>query len=412
MSHWRLWLSFLVVLVVVSGGAFTAGVEADRSGLVPGSVRVEPTDLNKQFSVFWQAWGLVHDNFVGRPKIDDQSLTYGAVQGMVDSLGDTGHTRFLNPQEASLQLTDIAGQFEGIGAQIGERDGYPLIIAPLDGSPAEKAGIQAGDVIVQVDGQSVSGLSIDKIVSMVRGPKGTTVKLTVIHPGQGTLTEIAVQRDTIQIHPISWTMLPGTKIAHLRITEFSATANQDLVGALKEIRSAGGQGVVVDVRNNPGGLLDQAVSVSSQFLSSGNVLVEENSKGERKPTRVTPGGQATDIPLVVLTNLGSASAAEIFAGAMQDQKRGQLVGDTTFGTGTVLTPFPLSDGSMLLLGTSQWLTPNGRQIWKQGVTPDVKVPLPAGVTPLTPAKEKGMTPDQLQASGDTQLLKAVELLTK
>ena len=412
MTRWRLWLLFFVLLIVASSGAFTAGVEAERSGLVPGSIHVEPTDITQQFSVFWQAWGLVHEHFVDRSTVSDQSLTYGAIQGMVDALGDTGHTRFLNPQEASFQMSDIAGKFDGIGAQIGERDGYPVVIAPLDGSPAEKAGIQAGDIIVQVNGERVSGLSIDKIVSMVRGPKGTAVTLTVIHTGQTALTEITVQRDTIQVHPVSWAMIPGTKLAHLRISEFSATTNQEVLAALREIRANGGQGLVVDVRNNPGGLLDQAVSVSSQFLSSGNVLIEQDAKGDRKPTSVIQGGQATDIPIAVLVNMGSASAAEIFAGAMQDQKRGQLVGDTTFGTGTVLTPFSLSDGSMLLLGTSQWLTPSGRQIWKQGVTPDVKVALPSGATPLTPAREKGMTEDQIRSNTDAQLLKAIEILSK
>lgn len=412
MFRWRQWLLLLFALLIVSSAAFTAGVEVERSGLMPGAVRVEPSDINQQFSVFWQAWELVHQHFVDRSAVSNQSLTYGAIQGMVDALGDTGHTRFLNPEEASFQLSDIAGKFDGIGAQIGERDGYPMIVSPLDGSPAEKAGIKAGDIIVQVNGQSVAGLSTDKIVSLVRGPKGTSVTLTVIHQGETALTDITVQRDTIQVHPVSWAMIPGTNVAHLRISEFSATANQELMDALKAIRAAGGQSVVLDVRNNPGGLLDQAVSVSSQFLTSGNVLVEQDANGERKPTPVLKGGQAPDIPMVVLVNLGSASAAEIFAGAMQDQKRAQLVGDTTFGTGTVLTPFSLSDGSMLLLGTSQWLTPSGRQIWKQGVTPDVKAPLPTGTTPLTPAREKGMTADQVRASNDTQLLKAVDLLAK
>lgn len=411
-SSFRKWLLLVVVLLVVSASAFGAGIAVDRSGALPGSLHAQPDDVSSRFSVFWEAWGLVHDHFVDRSKLDDKTLTYGAVQGMVESLGDTGHTRFLNPQDASFEASDLSGSFEGIGAQLGEKDGYPVIIAPLDGSPAERAGILAGDVIVQVNGQSVAGVSVDKVVGLVRGPKGSSVTLTVIHPGQSALTEVSIQRETIQVHAVTWTMIPGTRVAHLRMSQFTATVNQELISALKEIKGAGAQALVVDVRNNPGGVLEQAVAVTSQFLSSGNVLLEQDADGKRKPTPVSPGGLATDIRMVTLINLGSASAAEIFAGAIQDQKRGQLVGDTSFGTGTVLTPFPLSDGSVLFLGTSEWLTPGGREIWKQGIAPDVRVSLPSGVTPLSPSKEKGMTPEQVQASGDAQLLKAVELLGK
>lgn len=412
MGRWRQRLLALLILIAVAGSAFTAGIEAERSGVVPGAVRVEPPELVNQFSVFWQAWDLVHEHFVDRTALDSKSLTYGAIEGMLASLGDTGHTRFLNPEEAAFQTSDIAGQFEGIGAQLGQKDGYPVIVAPLDGSPAEKAGLQAGDIIVQVNGQPVAGASLDKVVGMVRGPEGTTVKLTIIHPGQSSLTEVTVQRAKIQVHAVSWATIPGTKLAHLRISQFTATTNQELVAAIKEIRAAGAQGLVVDVRSNPGGLLDQAVSVTSQFLSSGNVLVDQDAQGDRKPIPVQSGGQATDIPMVTLINLGTASAGEIFAGAIQDYRRGQLVGETTFGTGTVLSGFNLSDGSVLLLGTSEWLTPNGRQIWKQGIAPDVTVPLAPGIMPITPAKENGMTLEQLRSSGDAQLLKAMEILGK
>jgi carboxyl-terminal processing protease len=412
MSRLRPFLLSLFVLVVVASGAFAAGVAAERSGIAPGAVRVQPPELEDEFSVFWQTWQLVHENFVGRSTLDDDTLAGGAVDGLVASLGDTGHTRFLNPEEAAFQASEIAGEFEGIGAQMGMRDGYPVIVAPLDGSPAERAGLLAGDVIVEVNGQPVAGMSLDRIVAMVRGPKGTTVTLSVIHSGENSISEITVERDKIQVHPVSWIQIPGTQLGHLRISQFTATANQELVKAVREMRAAGIQGLVVDVRSNPGGLLDQAVSVTSQFLSSGYVLVEEDAQGNRKPTPVVPGGQATDLPMVTLIDLGTASAAEIFAGAMQDQKRGQVVGETSFGTGTVLTPFSLSDGSVLLLGTSQWLTPGGRQIWKQGIAPDVRVTTPAGAGHLTPARMRGMTPEQFRASGDAQLLKAVELLTQ
>lgn len=410
--RWRQWLALLIVLAFISTSAFAAGVAAERSGIVPGAVRVQPPELVDRFSVFWQAWGLVHDHFVARSLLDDRELTYGAVQGMVSALGDGGHTRFLPPDEATIEMGDLSGKFEGIGAQLGERNGFPVIVAPLDGSPAERAGVQAGDVIVNVDGQPVAGLTLDRIVGMIRGPKGTTVRITVLHPGESSLTELTIQRDTIPLHSVSWAMIPGTKAAHLRISQFSANAKEELLAAIKEARSAGAEGLVVDVRRNPGGQLDQAISVSSQFLTSGNVLIEQDADGNREPMSVEPGGVATDLPLVTLIDLGTASAAEIFAGAMQDHKRGPVVGETSFGTGTVLSPFALSDGSVLLLGTSQWLTPSGRQIWKQGIVPDVMVPLPAGAEPLTPAREKEMTAEQVLSSGDAQVLKAIELLTR
>ncbi len=410
MARWRQLFLAIIVLVLVSGSAFTAGVTAERSGILPGSVHSEPADLADQFSVFWQAWDLVQHRFVDRSAVDPRNMTYGAIEGMLGALGDTGHTRFLTPDEASQQSSDISGQFQGIGAELGQKDGYPMIVAPLDGSPAQRAGVLAGDILVAVDGQQVAGMSTDRVVRMVRGPEGSKVTLTVIHPGEMSLTEITIVRAKIQVHPVSWGMIPGTRVALLRLSQFNANINQELLDALKEIRSAGAQGVVVDVRSNTGGLLDQCISVTSQFLPGGNVLVEQDAQGNRKPVAALSGGKATDLPVVVLINRGTASAAEIFAGALQDNQRGKLVGETTFGTGTVLSSFPLSDGSALLLGTSEWLTPNGRQIWKHGIEPDVTVPLDAGVAPITPRSMTGMTPDQLRSANDAQLMKALELL--
>jgi len=410
MGRWRRILLAFALLVVVSVSSFSAGVSAERNGLIPGAVRVEPPAVAQQFSVFWQAWDLVEKHFVDRSAVDPRNMTYGAIEGMLSALGDPGHTRFLTPDEAKMQATDISGQFEGIGAELGQKDGVLIIVAPLDGSPAQKAGIQAGDAILAVDGRQVAGMSLDQVVRMVRGPKGTKVTLTVIHPGASTTTDITIVRDRIEFPAVSWTMIPGTRVAHIRISQFSANVNRDLQAAIKDIKAAGAQGLVVDVRSNTGGLLDQCIAVTSQFLSSGNVLLEQDAQGNRRAQAVQPGGLATDIPMVVLINRGTASAAEIFAGAIQDHQRGKLVGETTFGTGTVLSSFTLSDGSALLLGTSEWLTPNGRQIWKHGIDPDVVVQMPAGGTPLTPSNEKDMTPEQIRSASDPQVLKALELL--
>ena len=210
---------------------------------------------------------------------------------------------------------------------------------------------------------------------------------------------------------MTWQQLPGTTIAHLRITAFSQGISQELQKALTDIRKQGMTAVVLDLRNDPGGLLDEAVNTASQFLSSGNVLEEKNAQGRITPVPVKPKGMATDLPMVVLINGGTASAAEITAGALQDAHRATLVGETTFGTGTVLNEFQLSDGSALLLATEEWLTPAGCVIWHKGIAPDVTVSLPANTAPLIPEAERGMTTDQLHASGDEQLLRAIDVLS-
>jgi carboxyl-terminal processing protease len=400
--RWYGWVAALLILMFVSGTAFTAGVTAERGNLLPGSIRVEPTELQEQFSIFWEAWELVERHYVDRSAVDSRQMTYGAISGMIDALGDDGHTRFMTPEEMALQSSDIMGRFYGIGAELGQRDGHPVIVAPMDGSPAEQAGIQAGDIIVEVDGQPVAGMSLDQIVRMIRGPEGVPVRLAVIHPGQMELVEITIVRAQIQVNPVSWAMIPGTDVAHLRLSAFNANANERLLQSVREIEAAGASGMVVDMRNNTGGLLDQAVLVTSQFLSGGNVVLEQDAQGNRRSIPVERGGIATDIPIVVLINRGTASGAEIFAGAMQDYQRGSLVGETTFGTGTVLSTFSLSDGSAMLLGTSQWLTPEGRQIWRVGIAPDEELPMPLNVLP----------PEDFGASEDVQLLRAVEMLTQ
>jgi carboxyl-terminal processing protease len=242
------------------------------------------------------------------------------------------------------------------------------------------------------------------------GPAGTSVTLTILHAGTGRMQDVTLVRANITLDNVTWQRLPGTTVAHLRIVAFSQGVAGDLKQTLAEIQQAELAGLVLDLRANPGGLLDEAVSTASQFLDTGDVLLVKDAQGQTTPIPVEPGGVATGIPLVVLINGGTASAAEIVAGALQDAQRAKLVGETTFGTGTVLNEFPLSDGSVLLLATQEWLTPKGRVIWHQGLSPDVTVPLPPDVAPLLPATERDLTPAQLQNSGDVQVLRALELL--
>ena len=397
-------------LFLLTSVAFGAGVVFGGSGLLfkPGIVRAaeQPTE----FEVFWEVWTLVERNFVDREVLEPTQLTYGAINGLINALGDEGHTRFLTPEEANRQRTDISGSFFGIGARVGVREGLPIIVAPFDGSPADNAGVKAGDIIIEVDKEDVTSLPLNEVIDRIRGEKGTEVILTVFRQDTNESLEISIIRDEIEIPAATWAMIPGTDVALIRLNQFSANLNEELVEAVQSAEAGGATGLVVDVRNNPGGLLVQAIEVTSQFLEAGNVLLQEDADGNRESFPVEPNGVATDIPMVVLINRGSASSSEIFAGAIQDQQRGQVVGETTFGTGTVLRPFELEDGSALLLGTSQWLTPNGRLIRKQGIEPDVIVDMPIGADLLSPLELREATVSSLLESEDVQLLKALELL--
>jgi carboxyl-terminal processing protease len=386
---------------------FIGGVQADRAGLLPGVPSTEPADVTETFSVFWQAWNLVQRHYVERPSIDPTKMTRGAIEGMLDSLGDTGHTRFLSPDDVKAEQDALAGRLEGIGAEVSMRDGQPVVVAPIPGSPAQQAGIRPGDAIVRVDGQDVGDLTVEQVVNLVRGPAGTSVTLTLLHQGETTLSDVTITRAQITVPSVSWAMLPGTTVAQILVSQFSENTGKDLVSALGDAKTGGATALALDLRNDPGGIRDEAITVASQFLRDGNVLIERDAAGTETPYPVVSGGVALDVPLVVLVNQGTASSAEIVAGAIQDGQRAKLVGATTFGTGTVLSQFSLSDGSAIFLGTAEWLTPNGRQIWHHGITPDVPVALPTGATALIPNQVSSMTADQLQASQDTQLLRAL-----
>lgn len=394
----------LMIMLAFGVGTVVGGIT------VATAVAQSNPDTPKDFAVFWEAWAIIQAHFIDRDVLDTKELTYGAIQGLVTALGDDGHTTFLTPSALERQQSAMAGSFSGIGAQLGMKEGLPVIIAPIDDSPAAEAGIKPGDIILGVDGEDVTSLSLDEIVDKVRGPAGTEVVLTLLREGESSSIEVKLVRREIKVAAVSWTMVPGTKVALVRLNQFSATAKAEIVEAYKALKAAGAESMILDIRNNPGGLLTQAISVTSQFLKNGNVLQEENAQGRRRAFRVESGGVATEIPMVVLINPGSASSSEIFAGAIQDHERGQLIGETTFGTGTVLQTFTLEDGSALLLGTSQWLTADGRLIRKQGIKPDVEVVLPADGEFLTPTLIKELTADEVATSGDAQLLAGLKAL--
>lgn len=401
---------YAVIILVALLGGVSAGVGAERAGWIPGATQHEPADVAQTFGVFWETWSLVQEKFVDRSAVKPQLMTYGAIQGMLDALGDVAHTRFLSPDDLQKEREALQGQLEGIGAELVVRNGVTTVLAPIPGSPAQNAGLRPGDIIVRVDGQEVAGLTLEDIVNKVRGPRGTSVTLTVIHSGDADLTDLTITRAQITVPNVTWTKSPGANIAHVLISQFGERATDELVAALKDARSSGATAVILDLRNDPGGLRDEAIGVASQFLGDGNVLIEQDSQDKRTDFPVKPGGLGLNIPLAVLINEGSASSAEIVAGALQDHQRGKLIGTTTFGTGTVLGTFDLSDGSAVLLGIAEWFTPNGRQIWHRGIDPDIKVSLPNGASPLIPQVESAMTASQLQSSSDAQLLRALQEL--
>jgi carboxyl-terminal processing protease len=359
------------------------------------------------YELIKQAWDDIQTKYVDQSVVSSQLLAYGAISGMVDSLGDTGHSVFLTPAEVQQENQAIAGKLDGIGAEVSEKNGNVVVVAPIDGSPAQKAGLQSGDIILKVDGTAVTG--VQDAVTHIRGTPGTSVTITIINTA-GTTLDLTIVRAEIHINSVVWQMLPGTTIADLRISSFSDGTSAALDTALAAIKAQGATAIVLDLRDNPGGLLNEAEGVASRFLIGGDVLEEKDINGNIKKDAVLSNVTKTELPMTVLVNGGTASAAEIVSGALQDRGRAKVIGQNTFGTGTALVGFSLTDGSEVVLGVSEWLTPSGKSIWHTGLTPDTVVTLATGVAPLLPEAIKGMTAAQLQASGDTQLLDAINLL--
>jgi carboxyl-terminal processing protease len=409
------------LLAVVLVATFGAGIGVGRIDLSgpSGPPNAAPTGAgpsgsatpDQEFDLIRQAWDAIHQNYVAASTLDDQKLAYGAIDGLTEAVGDTGHTAFLTPEDRATNSSALSGSYVGIGVEVDTTDaGLPLIVGVFRGSPADAAGLHSGDVVTAVDARPTTGEDLDTVVSWVRGEAGTAVTLT-IQPGDGgKLREVRIVRADVHIQPVSWSMVAGTTTAMLRLEQFSTGAAAELRKAIGELKAAGADRIVFDLRGNPGGYVNEAVAVASEFLSSGTVYIERNAKGEEKASNVKSGGTATDIPLVVLVDGGTASAAEIVAGAIQDAGRAKIVGQQTFGTGTVLGEFPLSDGSALRIGTVEWLTPKGRVIWHAGIVPDVVVERAADLTPVVPDDLRSMSAAEVRSMRDPQLKKALELV--
>jgi carboxyl-terminal processing protease len=374
-----------------------------RTGIPPNAV--------EDFRLMAQAWETIDKYYVDRVAIRHAAMTQAAINGMAEALGDTGHSVFLTSSQARKAGSAVQGMLTGVGIEIQARDGQAVVVAPLDGSPAQLAGVRPGDIILEVDGRPVAGMTMHQVSTRISGEAGQAVELTVINPRDGVPREMKLVRTSMKLNNVSWQRLPGTRLAHLRIAMFSEGETDDLRKALQEIEQQGLEGIILDLRNNPGGVLEEAVTTASQFLKSGNVLWERDARGAIRAVPVRPGGVALKIPLALLVNVGSASDSEIVAGALHDAHRAVLIGETTFGTGTVLSQFELGDGSALMLAVQEWLTPDKRSFWHRGIEPDLKIAMPADMAPLRPLAEREMTPAQLRSSRDAQLLKAMETLS-
>jgi carboxyl-terminal processing protease len=355
-----------------------------------------PAKLEELFAPFWQTWDLIHEQYVDQP-VDDEALMRGAIKGMLEALGDE-HTSYLEPAEFEALNTQLQGEdsYEGIGAWVDTTADYLTVISPMPGSPAEKAGLRTGDKIIAIDGEDMSGIDGEVVRQKVIGPAGSTVKLTILRQGEAPF-DVDVTRANITVPIVDYRMLDGD-IAYVRLFIFADNSRDELRKALREIMSQRPKGLIFDLRNNGGGYLEAAVDVASEFVGRGVILYEEYGDGTRRTFEARRGGLALDVPLIVLINPGSASASEIVAGAIQDTRRGQLVGEVSFGKGSVQIPTTLKNkAGAVRITVARWLTPNERTIHDVGLTPDVEVPI---------------TENDITSDLDPQLQKAIELLSK
>lgn len=403
----------IVAILMLLSTSFGVVLE-DRFDQLQGANASTMLTQIPEFQVVEETYDAIRENYVLSDEITDEELMYGASSGMVEALGDEGHSTFLNPEDAKKFEQQSRGELIGIGIQVDTSGPQPIVIAPIDGSPAFEAGIRPGDVIIAVDGVLSLDVGAEEVVDLISGEVGTDVTLTIRHQDELEPIDITITRAQIQIEPVSYIMMPNG-ILWLRVSQFSAGATEGVVEALRYGNSQGMTGVILDLRNNPGGLVFEAIGIGSQFLPGGSVLYQEqDAEGNVHEVKtIGSSGEWQEGDLVVIVNNGSASASEIVSSGIQDNERGTLIGETTFGTGTVLLPIDLTGGSVALLGTKLWLTADGHDIWKKGVEPDITVTLEPGVPPKLPIEyeKDALSDDDLAELGDTQLLQAYDQIT-
>jgi carboxyl-terminal processing protease len=402
----------LLVSVILLAGAFSGGFIAGHlmpangqlpwiSDFIPSSAEVQPEqqtatpdELETLFTPFWEAWNIVHNQYVEQP-VDDQTLMQGAIRGMLEALGDE-QTFYMEPELYQSESSSLQGQYEGIGAYVDTDGDYLTIVSPIEGSPAQEAGLLPGDRVIAIDGEDMTGVAPEQARLKVLGPEGTTVTLTVAREGESEALKFVITRAQITIRSAEGKMLENG-IGYVDINTFGERTTRELRDSLDQLLQQNPRGIIIDLRNNPGGYLTTAVEVTSEFVEDGVVLYEVYGDGHRDTHRVLGNGRATDIPLVVLINEGSASASEILAGALQDYGRAKLVGVKSYGKGSVQNWVPLSNNEGAARVTiAKWLTPHEQAIDNHvGLTPDVVVE---------------MTQEDFAAGRDPQLDAAMETL--
>lgn len=361
-----------------------------------------PTDIKVDFKLFWDTWNLLSRSYLDKKAIDPSKLFYGAISGMVASVGDP-YTVFLPPEQQKFSTEELNGSFEGVGIQLGfNNDKRLVVVTPLTGTPAERSGIKPKDIIVKIEDKDTQNMSLPEAVKLIRGPKGTKVVLIVLREGEENTRSFSLTRETIIVKSVE----VGYKetrshksVAVIKLSRFGERTNDEWNNVISDIKLKNPEAIILDLRNNPGGFLEGAVFIASEFLDSGNVVLQENATEARVAYKVNRTGSLTKIPMLVLINKGSASASEIVAGALQDRGRARLIGEQSFGKGTIQEAQELEGGAGIHITVAKWLTPNGKWVNEiKGLDPDIKVEVPKN--------QNGKTDEEK----DIQLDKALELL--
>ena len=379
----------IILISVLVGVIFTSGYFLGFNGFRLDSASFPKVKISREppknredvdFSLFWRVWDTLESSYYDQSKIDTSRMVYGAISGLVASLGDP-YTAFLPPEENKVVEEDLSGSFEGVGIQIGFKGKNLSVIAPLPDSPAEKAGVKAGDFIVGIkdDAKSIdtgtSGITLNDAVKIIRGKAGTKVTLLLLRDGSGEPIKVEVERAKLDVPSVIVSFIEDEKIAHIKLLKFGADTDTEWNKTVLEVVNHKPEvnGIILDLRNNPGGYLQGSVDIAGEFLTRGSVVVIEDGGETKNEFKTDRSGSFTNKKIVILVNGGSASASEILAGALSENKGYKLIGETTFGKGTIQEPLQLEKGSSLHITTAKWLTPKGTWVNDKGIEPDIKV---------------------------------------
>ena len=386
-----MWLVKKIILIIFIFVVFGVGAWIGEQTVVCPICPPKGVD----FSLLWEAWNKLQENYVNPEELDTQKMIYGAVSGMVKSLDDP-YTVFFNPEDTKTFLEDISGRFEGVGIEIGIRNNQLQVIAPLEGTPAQRAGLRPGDKIIKIGDTLTADITIEEAVSFIRGPKGTEVTLTIFRDKWETTKEITLKRAVIEVPSMVWE-IKEENIAYIKFYHFSEEADREFKEAAVEILNSSASKIILDLRNNPGGYLERAQDIAGWFLEGGQIVVIEDfgKKEEQEVYKAKGNAKFFDYPIVILINQGSASAAEILASAIRDNRGVKLIGETSFGKGSVQTLEQLRNGSSLKITVANWLTPKEELISDKGLEPDIKIE---------------MTDEDYDQGKDPQLEKAIEII--